>query len=297
MNPPLLTRFDAWLKHVGKTRDGILVLGGTLYILGYIVWSINAFINKLGLLPAFESQYFIAGIVPFLIVLFGSVLIGLAWKKNLHLPSWLNIWKANLWKTLIQVLIPVVVLVVQNYSDKSHFVGRYIAAYRNFIGAILAGIVGLFVVLALFSFDPKTDGPKLATGQTGTQKKKLRALSRFAILLLVIIGLGFGALYFWVGLVYSKLPQSLGGVRPRCAYLDIQRDGLSESTSRAILPATSPTPTPTQSPPPAPPTGPNIVQSEKVEVLFPGSDYMLIRVASGVYEIKRDVIYAVRSCD
>ena len=296
MNPPLLTRFDAWLKHVGKSRDGILVLGGTLYILGYVVWSINAFINKLGLLPAFESQYFIAGIVPFVIIFFGSVLVRLAWKNNLHLPSWLNIWKANLWKTLLQALI---VLIAQIYFSKSGIgmIRGYLTTYRNVIGAIVAGIVGVFVVLALFSFDPATDGPKLDTGAGGTRKKRFRALSRFAILLLVIIGLGSGVLYFWVGLVYSKLPQSLGGVRPRCAYLDIQRDGLSEGTLRAILPATSPTLSPTPSPPAAPPTGPNIVQSEKVDVLFPGSDYMLIRVGSGVYEIKRDVIHAVRSCD
>jgi len=295
MNPSLLTRFDAWFKHVGKSRDGLLVVGGALYILGYIVWSINAFINKLGLLPAFESQYFIAGIVPLVIIFLAVLLMRISWNKNPHLPSWLNIWKGKWWKTILQLLFPVAVSVVN--SKPTTFVGRYFTGHRNLIGGILAGIVVVFVILALFSFDPSSDAPKLEADQNGTSKKRVRALARFAILSLVITVSGAGALYFCVGLLYSKLPQPLGGVRPRCAYLDVDNDGLSKNTLRAILPAANPTPFPTPSPPATPTTAPNIVRSEKVDVLFSGSDYILIRVGSGVYEIKRDVIHAVRSCD
>jgi hypothetical protein len=295
MNPSLLTRFDAWFKHVGKSRDGILVVGGALYILGYIVWSINAFINKLGLLPAFESQYFIAGIVPFVIIFLAILLIRFSWKKNPHFPPWLNIWKGKWWKTLLQLVFPIAVGVLN--AKRTDLIGRYFTGHRNLIGGILAGIVGVFVILALFSFDPSSDRPKLGSPPHGPPKKELRALTRFVILSLVITVLGIGALYFWVGLLYSKLPQPLGGVRPRCAYLDIENDGLSKDTLRAILPLANPTPSPTPSPPATPPTAPNIVRSEKVDVLFSGSDYILIRVGSGVYEIKRDVIHAVRSCD
>ena len=38
-------------------------------------------------------------------------------------------------------------------------------------------------------------------------------------------------------------------------------------------------------------------QSDKIDVLFSGSDYLLIRAHNEVYEIKREVIHAVRSCD
>lgn len=295
MNPPLLTRFDAWLKQVGKSRDGILVVGGALYILGYIVWSINAFVNKLGLLPAFESQYFIAGIVPLVIIFLAVLLIRLSWKKNPHFPSWLNIWKGTWWNTILKLLFPVAVGVLN--SKPANFIGSYFTGHRNLVGGILAGIVVVFVILALFSFDPSSDALKLKVEEGAIPKKKLRALARFAILFLVITVLGAGALYFWAGLLYSKLPQPLGGVRPRCAYLDVENNGLSEDTLRAILPSAHPTPFPTPSLAATSTAAPNIVRSEKVDVLFSGSDYILIRVGLGVYEIKRDVIHAIRSCD
>jgi hypothetical protein len=49
------------VEHVGKFRDGILVAGGGLYVLGYLVWSFHAWEEGLGLLPALELQYLLAG--------------------------------------------------------------------------------------------------------------------------------------------------------------------------------------------------------------------------------------------
>lgn len=54
----------SWLKRFGELRDGLLVIAGILYIVGYLTWAINAWQYNLGLLPALESQYFLAGIGP-----------------------------------------------------------------------------------------------------------------------------------------------------------------------------------------------------------------------------------------
>jgi len=52
---------------VRSKKDTALASLSTMYLIGYIVWSINAYKNNLGILPAFESQYFISGLGPFLI--------------------------------------------------------------------------------------------------------------------------------------------------------------------------------------------------------------------------------------
>lgn len=70
-----------WMKQIGGLRDGFLVIASVLYILGYIIWSVSAFQSDLGLLPAIESQYFIAGIVPTLIL--WLVYIGVIYGKRL----------------------------------------------------------------------------------------------------------------------------------------------------------------------------------------------------------------------
>jgi hypothetical protein len=56
-----LTASLAWL---GGLRDGILVGVTLLYGAGYLVWAFNAWQNNLGLLPALEFQYLVAGAVP-----------------------------------------------------------------------------------------------------------------------------------------------------------------------------------------------------------------------------------------
>ena len=59
-------RQRAWLSRknlgeLGGSRDGILLLAGALYALGYVVWSVHAWREGLGLLPAPELQYLLAG--------------------------------------------------------------------------------------------------------------------------------------------------------------------------------------------------------------------------------------------
>ncbi len=61
------------LGAIGNLRDTLLVGAGTVYILGYLTWSISAYSQDLGLLPALEAQYFMAGIVPAAIL--GMVLL------------------------------------------------------------------------------------------------------------------------------------------------------------------------------------------------------------------------------
>jgi hypothetical protein len=219
---------------------------------------------------------------------------------DFQLPDWLNLWKGGGLKTILKILFQFLFIVginSVNFLKRSDAVGRFFIAHRTLIGGILAGIAGAFFLLALFSFDAGTEKSKLEGADDRTWPKKLAVGARLVVLVFLISALGVVSLYFYVGLIYSKLPQSLGGVRPRCAFLDIQKEGLSDDTLRGILPEATQTPIPTPSPMASPDSGQGIVRSQKVDVLFSGSDYILIRTESGVYEIKRDLIHAVRSCE
>ena len=300
---PFFTRLSDWLERVGKSRDGILVIGGALYILGYAVWSVNAYIKGLGLLPAFESQYFIAGTVPFLIFFLVYRLIRFSWARQAKIPWWLNIWETRKWWKNIVALLPGVVAVGSAILGKGS-AAKYFAGRGTLIGGIVASIAGLLVILAIFSIDFSSPDPlKLRAAATET-KWKQRIL--VGVRLLIIVAAGVVALYFYIGLIYSKLPQSLGGVRPRCAHLDVQETGVSKDTLRAILPPDVALPTEAHRTPPL--TNANtttvtataereIIRSDKLEVLFSGGDYLLIRSHGEIFEIKRDVIHSVRSCD
>ena len=58
-----------WLSsNASKLRDLALARAAGTYALGFIIWSIHAYANDLGLLPALDSQYIIAGLVPVILV-------------------------------------------------------------------------------------------------------------------------------------------------------------------------------------------------------------------------------------
>ena len=62
------SRTFSWFKQIGELRDGFLVGLGLLYIIGYLVWAFYAWKKNLGLLPALDFQYIIAGIAPTLLL-------------------------------------------------------------------------------------------------------------------------------------------------------------------------------------------------------------------------------------
>lgn len=78
------------LSPLTKLRDGFLVVAVIVYILGYLVWSLNAWVNNLGLLPALEFQYLVAGVFPALVI--WLIYIGIRNGRRIveNLPKWLG---------------------------------------------------------------------------------------------------------------------------------------------------------------------------------------------------------------
>ena len=82
-------RVGDWLKIAGELRDGFLVIAAICYFFGYIVWAITAYRNDLGLLPALDFQYFVAGVPPLLVLLgLYYIVVGGKWLQNMA-QDWL----------------------------------------------------------------------------------------------------------------------------------------------------------------------------------------------------------------
>ena len=65
-------RATFWLA---QFRDQILVGAAVVYVIGYGVWSLHSWNNGLGLLPAADLQYFVAGLLPLVTFMVGYAIL------------------------------------------------------------------------------------------------------------------------------------------------------------------------------------------------------------------------------
>lgn len=280
----------SWLKLIAGIRDGVLVIAGILYILGYLFWAINAFQNNLGLLPAIESQYFVAGIVPMFVIL--ALLLAITGIKLIRekIPAWLGP-SVKGWRLVLRwIIIAWLLFGLAGFSMVSEVLpeGDWVTIffYVYFIS---------WVFFPPYPFGHKSEGEY---GET----KILRFIRKFfdktfpgilatAYPVFLAVGLSTAGLNFFIEDVYPSIPQEFGGVRPRCAQLDVVADQLSVETREAILPIDSID------------SENQVVQTIEVNVFFSGSEFMLVRPLAQeqepkleVYEIRTSVIQAVTWC-
>jgi hypothetical protein len=246
--------------HSGKKRNLFLRLIdlrekalGTIafvYVLGYLVWSFHAWRNDLGLLPALDAQYLVAGVIPFGIL----IVVYFIYKALNHF--FLNLWPklvpvgAKGWRWLLRSAAQFVFAV--------GFSAAILGALIEWISKPLHDMLffwGLMGITAGVVFSPPLEDSKDTDKQTRVQAKSKwlrrlvgardfyatlanllswlykKILASYVALAALVIGFTF-----YLGTVYPNIPQEFGGVRPRVAYLDVDRSALSDSTAAAILP-------------------------------------------------------------
>jgi hypothetical protein len=239
----ILRWFADHLSLIGNLRDGLLVSAGCFYVLGYFIWAIHAWENNMGLLPALELHYLIAGIIPALVILLTLTIIIFIVSLRRHLGEYLhpNVrgWKSNLRKIIfsffaIEFLLWIIV------PDKYSIFRAYLA------GAF--GLTIFFLPPIAESYIEKSQS-KLSTDKNlffirniiRDFPSSLKPLLRFFALLyglffsLFVALMAFHGIRYYVNEIYPKLPQEFGGVKPRCAQLDISVSKLSKETNSAIM--------------------------------------------------------------
>jgi len=322
-------RLGDWLKIAGGLRDGFLVTAGICYFFGYIVWAINAKNNDMGLLPALDFQYFVAG-APTVVVILALYYIFTGFKRLKEEvqgrigPDPTGGVLFLCWFIVVLGLLAYIALLINTMGwFKALFPSLWHSRWLGYFSPIIIVVSRLFVpplkeappprqelthILYPEERAPKPDKSteecsKQATETSGKRTseqlsfKQLvwNAFESIARLILEFAGAAFAIIIF-VGLavlafvyvleLYPRIPQEFGGARPRYACLDVVKTQLASETIEALLPTSESKP------------NEQVVRSSKVEVLFSGSDLMLVRSPQKkVYRITKSAIHAVSPCD
>lgn len=256
------------LKKLGGLRDGLLITGTALYVMGFLVWSIYAWWQNLGLLPAFEIQYFVAGLGLVLVIGLGYGGFKIAEALAQSVRTWLGPdvkGRRRRFRTATRLAMYGMLVVVFIFPDWLEGIVASVAG-----GSTPATVRLATILLAGFVLE--------ATSESEDPTDYIAPLVVFLL-----------ALTYFLFEIYPSIPQELGGVRPRCAYMDVATGDLSNETIDAIIPSWN-----------GSGEGP-IVRTAKVDVYFQGRESLLVRPQGAdsrlpVYEIRNDVIRAVTWC-
>lgn len=321
-----------FFERLGKKRDGFLVTLAVIYGAGYLVWAVTSRLNNLGLLPALDFQYFIAGIIP-VAILSAGLLIGrfLQWFLLNYWPEHVGPEASGVWLTIRQLTIYGLI------GTFLIFTSGLIGIFWGLVGLILAQVwkryapgdqsfsgvksIALILVMLLFLAGflyTLNNQDEINEAIFGPYSERIRSIIPFlAIMFVILIPPGYDGFFSWlskayrwfflwvlipilclIGLlfyaetVYPILPQELGGVRPRCAFFDVAQDEFSSETNQDILLGGQTSPTD------------SVVRTVQLDVLYSNSSALIIKPYSideetrgPIYEIQRDAVQSIYWCD
>ena len=256
------------VRRLGELRDGLLLLAGVLYLLGYASWALYALDAGIGLVPVLDSQYFAAGIVPAVILLLFVLSVRLLrnfqeWLKRPLPERYRMVHLALWWSGFVLILIFFALKLVLKGSP-------------GWLSWFLPGYMVFMLVAAFFG--------------RGKEHRVLHGLGLFLIWTYTILG----ALWLILGYnlkIFPQLPSELGGPKPRCAQLDIDASQLSPESRAQLLGNL--------------PLGNNssVFRSVPLYLIFDGSEYMLLSEraepaspTNTVYRLRKDAVKAVFPC-
>jgi hypothetical protein len=287
------------LKEFGAYRDGLLIATAVVYAAGYVVWSINAWRNDLGLLPALDFQYLLAGSVPLLIALVAYIAVlvlrrafrGARDRIALHRRA--SSWVRKGFNLVIGAMVVVFYLsfVVEDGREgipRASLVELTLGAAAVLLSAFLPEGTAEAEQPSEPAAQPQQ--PPLPTFvdlfTTDWAAYASRASGFIATLLSFLLPLATGVAlvgYFALA-VYPRLPQEFGGVKPRCARLDLISEQVSSATL-SVLGGGSSDP---------------VIRSREVSIYYSGADTLLVKLQAPdpgpTYELSKDAVRATKSC-
>jgi hypothetical protein len=314
--PPKKTEthaLDIWGKRITAARDIILVGAGAAYVIGFLVWSYNAWREHIGLLPAVQAQYIAAGLVPLLLVSYIPLVAKLSFLNSMisrlagantvistleELGAAKKIAREakSVGKSCIRfIMISIMVLaisiaVVTILKHKSH---QFLLLDVVIVIEVWL-LTGAGFLLGLIRYDKHLAAYGVALGAefNGQLHNMRRNAMIYGTVASIIIA---QATFTYAVYIYPLLPQEFGGMRPRTALLEVKRLDLSPEERKILLPVPSqnePTdPTKDASP---------VVQTNIVDVLYDNGDAMELRLEGSkdgrVYDIKRANVVNIIWC-
>jgi hypothetical protein len=219
------------LSKVGSYRDGFLVIGAAIYGSGLAVWSYHAWKNGIGLLPALDMQYFIAGVVPFCLFAFlfffikeGRAVINKV-KDSLSpgcIGWYLFARRFIVTSAVIGFGIIFAYWIAQWFVEPEDF-----REYRGYVEILL-----VIFTLSIIFLPPLTSKKTYMARPLKVFQEGLadRGFTYYFAVSIFLLGLSW-----FLNSGYPKLPQELGGFLPKNAVLFVKSDTFPIEINSSLL--------------------------------------------------------------
>jgi hypothetical protein len=270
----LICRLRGAIKSLGEYRDAVLVVASLVYLLGYLSWAFFAAQNNLGLVPALDAQYLVAGVLPTLILAAGVALAGL----QLRLSKWSSADPSpNRYKWGTRLTVAGFGLVIGGF-----LIARFLTGKAE---NILVGVatIGAYLAMAGSLFQ-------------GSRSGKFFRYYGLAVLWMLVASIPPILLLAYFEKVFPHVPAAIGGPAPRCVFVDLATKELSAETLASLLPQDLAAPAPM-------PGLPEVRQTRALELLFTSPEFVMLRVKATdqqprgpVYSVAKDAIQALSTC-
>jgi hypothetical protein len=215
-------------QSLGKIKENFLIIFGLVYGVGYLSWSFYATINSLGIVPAFDLQYIIAGIYPSLLILFFIWMFKLRKRLIIYQDKNLNRKAVGKFKFLriFFIALPYILVVIAG------LLAVLLGDNDKWDNVNVAALVFVYIIVSLYilalSWQPSdvniiwmiTFPLSFLKKFIGSYRyaKYFRIVNKIArvylqsILTFFFIILTLIAFY---GYIYPNIPQEMGGVKPK----------------------------------------------------------------------------------
>lgn len=287
----------ALINKLQNLKTSIFDIAAIIYGLGLVNWSIYAYSNSLGVVPALDTQYFVAGIGPFLMML----IIYYAVTSKFSFPGRIILALRNFRRTFRRVAprkvrLTIPLLYIAAIITTAFFIIRNIE--KGLIGRICISFVTVcLVVVCIVSFKRIRD----ATPVNYRRAKLLfvaRSKSAFlntSVMLanytkFLITSYALILIPVYSLLIYPEIPLELGGARPKPCVIECKKACFNHLTNSVLFNDT---------------TG-NVLRSKTIDVFYSNSDKLIIKAygmfdkpdpdslrTEHVLEIKRDDIILI----
>lgn len=252
----------AVLEDPTKLRDAALILGGVIYLSGYSVWSVLAWLEGLGPVPVLDTQYFVAGL-PTVAALAITALLTFGTRRLLieWWPEWVRHFEPRQrrrvqWIAQGVVIVGYIFFFLATRLDPPRTATTFIpqldsvfhwlsmAPYRMSTWAtglvgfsslpdrlrVLLTLVAFFAVFVTALLQIELSRPANFVWKAANLHVKVMRATVYMFPLLI----GWAVLNLYVQDIYMNMPQSLGGARARPAVLDLRASEFSDSTLKAL---------------------------------------------------------------
>jgi hypothetical protein len=303
--PPPPGPVQRWNARLTDWKPLLLLIAGAIYAAGYAARAVHAWDLSLGILPALDFQYFVAG--TFLLVPLGALGLVVFGARGV-LRRWVAAERLHKnWRQRTDQILAAMTVGGIFLFGLVLGLGRLGVHFERYAAVLPYVSVSGFLILLVLNIARGDDGKAMPVEANAVQvRSRPRGVGDWMIMIFgslglfsswlagiaILLGIAmFVAVVPLFGVVLlPHWPQELGGAMPRCQVLDVEVKRLSPQLAEDLFDGA------------APPVASEVWRTRELAVHFSNSEFMIIRLPASpgirgrTLELKRAAVVATMSC-